>query len=81
MVVKLAENWLGSPGTEPGTCDDRVLTEMEGTSYDRDELPTRVLPAHAALIRSAARLNGEPHKGWYFAVMVRAAYSRLEGST
>lgn len=53
---------------------------MEGTSYERDEQPSRVLPAHAALIRSATRLDGAPHKGWYFAVMVRAAYSRLEGS-
>ena len=52
---------------------------MEGTSYERDE-PPKVLPAHAALIRTAARLDGAPHKGWYFAVMVRAAYSRLEGS-
>lgn len=53
---------------------------MEGTSYERDQDASKVLPAHAALIRSAARLDGAPHKGWYFAVMVRAAYSRLEGS-
>ena len=52
---------------------------MEGTSYERDE-PSRTLPMHAALIRSASTLDGAPHKGWYFAVMVRAAYSRLEGS-
>jgi len=53
---------------------------MEGTSYERDEPQTKVLPAHAALIRSATQLDGVPHKGWYFAVMVRAAYVRLEGS-
>jgi len=53
---------------------------MEGTSSERDETTSKVLPAHAALIRSATRLDGAPHKGWYFAVMVRAAYSRLEGS-
>jgi hypothetical protein len=52
---------------------------MEETSYDRDE-PSRTLPAHAALITGASRLDGAPHKGWYFAVLVRAAYSRLEGS-
>ena len=52
---------------------------MEGSSYERDE-PSRTLPAHAALIPAASRLDGAPHKGWYFAVMVRAAYSRLEGS-
>ena len=57
-----------------------VLKRMEGTSYERDEQPSRALPAHAAMITSASRLNGAPHKGWYFAVMVRAAYSRLEGS-
>lgn len=39
-----------------------------------------MLPAHAALISGATHLNGAPHKGWYFAVMVRAAYTRLEGS-
>lgn len=49
------------------------------TSHDPTEQTSRVLPAHAALIRSASRLDGAPHKGWYFAVMVRAAYSRLEG--
>lgn len=48
-------------------------------SYGHDEQPSRTLPAHAALIRAASRLDGEPHRGWYFAVMVRAAYSRLEG--
>ena len=71
--------WVTGDGTR--TCENlRVLTKMEGTSHDRDEHTTRVLPAHAALIPSAAQLNGMPHKGWYFAVMVRAAYSRLEGS-
>lgn len=52
-------------------------------TLDRDEAdpPTsRVLPAHAALIPSASRLDGVPHKGWYFAILVRAAYSRLEGA-
>lgn len=52
---------------------------MDETSFERDEQPSRTLPAHAALIRAATRLDGEPHKGWYFAVLVRAAYSRLEG--
>ena len=51
---------------------------MEGTSHERDE-PSRTLPAHAALIPAATRLDGAPHKGWYFAVMVRAAYSQLGG--
>lgn len=54
--------------------------KMEGTSQERDGTTPSVLPAHAALIRSASRLDGAPHKGWYFAVMVRAAYSRLEGN-
>lgn len=45
----------------------------------QSEQPSRVLPAHAALITAANRLDGVPAKGWYFAVMVRAAYSRLEG--
>ena len=52
-------------------------------SLDRDEADeqtSRVLPAHAALITSASRLDGAPHKGWYFAILVRAAYSRLEGA-
>lgn len=53
---------------------------MEGTEFGHDEQPSRVLPAHAALIRSANRLDGAPAKGWYFAIMVRAAYSRLEGT-
>ena len=48
-------------------------------SYDRTGTTSKVLPAHAALIPAASRLDGAPHKGWYFAVMVRAAYSRLEG--
>jgi hypothetical protein len=56
-----------------------VLT-MERPEKD-DERTTQVLPAHAALIPEAQRLNGAPHKGWYFAVMVRAAYSRLEEAT
>ncbi|HUR67886.1 MAG TPA: hypothetical protein VM370_01465 [Candidatus Thermoplasmatota archaeon] len=53
---------------------------MEGTSYERDGTTSKVLPAHAAMIPAASHLNGAPHKGWYFAVMVRAAYSRLEGT-
>jgi hypothetical protein len=48
-------------------------------SSEHEERPPQSLPAHAALISAATRLNGEPHKGWYFAVLVRAAYSRLEG--
>ena len=48
--------------------------------HDGSEQTSRALPAHAALIPAASRLDGAPHKGWYFAVMVRAAYSRLEGS-
>jgi hypothetical protein len=52
---------------------------METMERD-DERTTKMLPAHAALIRDATRLNGAPSKGWYFAVMVRAAYSRLEGA-
>lgn len=43
-----------------------------------DESPT-MLPAHAALLPQASRLDGNPHKGWYFAVMVRAAAARLGG--
>lgn len=49
-------------------------------SHEGSETTSRALPAHAALIPAASRLDGVPHKGWYFAVMVRAAYSRLEGS-
>jgi hypothetical protein len=52
---------------------------MDAT-YESDERTPTLLPAHAALITGASRLNGAPHKGWYFAVMVRAAMARLEGS-
>jgi hypothetical protein len=53
---------------------------MEGTTYTRDDETTpRTLHPNAALIPAAARLNG-PHTGWHFAVLVRAAWSRLEGS-
>lgn len=59
----------------------KTVLDMEETRTERDERTPQTLPAHAALISAATRLNGAPHKGWYFAVMVRAAYSRLEGST
>lgn len=53
---------------------------MEGRTHERDDTTTpRTLQPHAALIPAAARLNG-PHTGWHFAVLVRAAWSRLEGS-
>lgn len=61
------------------TYDKNMVLKMDGTTYRSDERPAGTLPAHAALITGAARLNGA-HKGWYFAVMVRAAYSRLEGA-
>lgn len=51
---------------------------MDQTPHDGTS--SRTLPAHAALITAANRLDGAPAKGWYFAVMVRAAYSRLEGT-
>lgn len=55
-----------------------MVLEMDGmTQHERQ--PAGTLPAHAALITAASRLNGAPSKGWYFAVMVRAAYARLEG--
>lgn len=53
---------------------------MDTMSYDHDDQPPTTLPAHAALIPAASRLDGAPHRGWYFHVLVRAAYSRLEGS-
>lgn len=49
-------------------------------TMDHEERTPQTLPAHAALIPAASRLNGAPHKGWYFAILVRAAYSRLEGT-
>lgn len=52
---------------------------MEGT-YERDETTPRTLSAHAALIPGATRLKSGPNMGWHFAVLVRAAWSRLEGS-
>jgi hypothetical protein len=54
---------------------------MDETTRDATEPTTHpsTLHAHAALIPAAARLQGA-HKGWYFAVLVRAAYSRLEGA-
>jgi hypothetical protein len=52
---------------------------MDAT-YESDKRTPTLLPAHAALISGASRLDGAPHKGWYFAVMVRAAMARLEGS-
>ena len=36
------------------------------------------LPANACLIQRAERLNGDPARGWYFAIMVRASMLRLE---
>lgn len=45
-----------------------------------DQRTPKTLPTCAAMIPEATRLDGVPHKGWYFAVMVRAAYSRLEAS-
>lgn len=53
--------------------------EMEG-KHESEQMTSHLLPAHAALIPGASRLSGA-HKGWYFAVMVRAAYSRLEGAS
>jgi hypothetical protein len=53
---------------------------MEGTTYERDETTPRTLQPHAALIPAATRLTRGPNMGWHFAVLVRAAYSRLEGS-
>jgi hypothetical protein len=52
------------------------MDTYDGTD-DSTKTP-RMLAAHAALIPAANRLSGA-HRGWYFAVMVRAAYSRLEG--
>lgn len=57
-----------------------MVLNMHGSEPSSDERTPQTLTAHAALIPAAARLNGAPHKGWYFAVLVRAAYSRLEGS-
>jgi hypothetical protein len=54
----------------------KTVLRMSNLHESETETPT-TLPAHAALIPHAARLDGMPHKGWYFAVMVRAAYSRL----
>ena len=57
----------------------KTVLNMHETQTTSDERSSQTLPAHAALIPGAARLNGAPHKGWYFAVMVRAAYVRLGG--
>lgn len=54
----------------------RTVLHMEQTQRTERTHP-HTLPTHAALITAAERLHGA-HKGWYFAVMVRAAYSRLE---
>lgn len=56
----------------------KTVLDMDANLESDERTPT-LLPAHAALITGASRLNGAPHKGWYFAVMVRAAYSRLGG--
>ena len=59
----------------------KTVLNMPTTTPDRDDERARqTLPAHAALIPAASRLDGNPHTGWYFAVLVRAAYSRLGGS-
>ena len=55
------------------------MLNMDPTTRPDAKTP-QTLPAHAALIPAAQRLDGAPHKGWYFAVMVRAAYLRLEGA-
>ena len=55
----------------------KTVLNMETTSSE--ERTPKTLPTHAALIREAQNLDGAPAKGWYFAIMVRAAYSRLEG--
>lgn len=57
----------------------KTVLDMEETPTTSDARSNTTLPAHAALIPAAARLDGEPHKGWYFAVLVRAAYVRLGG--
>jgi hypothetical protein len=59
---------------------ENLVKRMSLERQEADEQTSRVLPAHAALISSASRLDGAPHKGWYFAILVRAAYSRLEGA-
>lgn len=56
----------------------KTVLEMDEVKHESDGRPAGTLPAHAALITAADRLNGAS-KGWYFAVMVRAAYARLEG--
>ena len=56
----------------------KTVLKMDGMTHSSETRPTGTLPAHAALITAATRLNA-PSKGWYFAVMVRAAYARLEG--
>lgn len=58
----------------------KTVLNMETTTSVQDERAHQTLPAHAALIPAASRLNGTPHRGWYFTVLVRAAYSRLEAS-
>lgn len=57
----------------------KTVLNMDHTRTEADDEAPQTLPAHAAMITAANRLNGVPHKGWYFAVMVRAAYSRLGG--
>lgn len=52
---------------------------VEMTSLRTDDETPTTLPAHAALLPQAANLNGNPHRGWYFAVMVRVAVTRLGG--
>ena len=57
----------------------KTVLNMDERQTTSDERTPQTLSAHAALIPAAARLNGAPHTGWYFAVMVRAASVRLGG--
>lgn len=41
----------------------------------------QTLPANAYLIPRADRLHGNPARGWYFAILVRASMNRLEAQT
>ena len=50
----------------------------EGSENPMETGPTPNLPANACLIPRADRLDGNPARGWYFAIMVRASLLRLE---
>ncbi|MHB8605142.1 MAG: hypothetical protein ACYDCK_07765 [Thermoplasmatota archaeon] len=43
------------------------------------ETDTTTLKANACLIPRAERLAGNPARGWYFAVLVRASLAKMEG--